>query len=147
MRCATCQSMRSRMSPRSRSTSIPSRLAWLPRTSNCSSPPVESALAGLPKVQQIRSVSLFGLSYVAVYFEDDMDIYFARQLVNERLQQIGDRLPEGYGKPTMGPNVSGLGQVDWYPVEPAPGVRGEGCHARALRTGPAWTRAPNLPHP
>src|SRR3546814_10722196 len=50
--------------------------------------PVESALAGLPKVQQIRSVSLFGLSYVAVYFEDDMDIYFARQLVNERLQQI-----------------------------------------------------------
>src|SRR3546814_3455212 len=46
--------------------------------------PVESALAGLPEVQQIRSVSLFGLSYVAVYFEDDMDIYFARQLVNER---------------------------------------------------------------
>src|SRR3546814_8605066 len=52
--------------------------------------PVESALAGLPKVQQIRSVSLFGLSYVAVYFEDDMDIYFARQLVNERLQQLGE---------------------------------------------------------
>src|SRR3546814_4265682 len=68
--------------------------------------PGEAALAGLPKVQQIRSVSLFGLSYVAVYFEDDMDIYFARQLVNERLQQIGDRLPEGYGKPSMGPNVS-----------------------------------------
>lgn len=61
--------------------------------------PVESALAGLPKVQEIRSVSLFGLSYVSVYFKDDMDIYFARQLVNERLQEIGDRLPEGYGKP------------------------------------------------
>src|SRR3546814_7081995 len=85
--------------------------------------PVESALAGLPKVQQIRSVSLFGLSYVAVYFEDDMDIYFARQLVNERLQQIGDRLPEGYGKPSMGPNVSGLGQVYWYTVVRAPGDR------------------------
>ena len=55
--------------------------------------PVESALAGLPKVEEIRSVSLFGLSYVAVYFDDDMDIYFARQLVNERLQQVGDRLP------------------------------------------------------
>ena len=54
--------------------------------------PVESALAGLPKVEQIRSVSLFGLSYVSVYFNDGMDIYFARQLVNERLQQVGDRL-------------------------------------------------------
>ena len=61
--------------------------------------PVESALAGLPRVEQIRSVSLFGLSYVAVYFGDGMDIYFARQLVNERLQQVGDRLPAGYGKP------------------------------------------------
>ncbi|MGN2246087.1 efflux RND transporter permease subunit [Frateuria sp. GZRR35] len=79
--------------------------------------PVESALAGLPKVQQIRSVSLFGLSYVSVYFDDDMDIYFARQLVNERLQQVGDRLPAGYGKPEMGPNTSGLGQVFWYTVE------------------------------
>jgi len=81
--------------------------------------PVESALAGLPKVQEIRSVSLFGLSYVAVYFDDDMDIYFARQLVNERLQQVGDRLPDGYGKPEMGPNTSGLGQVFWYTVERA----------------------------
>jgi len=83
------------------------------------STPVESALAGLPKVQEIRSVSLFGLSYVSVYFDDSMDIYFARQLVNERLQQVGDRLPEGYGKPEMGPNTSGLGQVFWYTVERA----------------------------
>ena len=81
--------------------------------------PVESALAGLPKVQEIRSVSLFGLSYVSVYFDDSMDIYFARQLVNERLQQVGDRLPPGYGKPEMGPNTSGLGQVFWYTVERA----------------------------
>lgn len=84
--------------------------------------PVESALAGLPKVQEIRSVSLFGLSYVSVYFDDDMDIYFARQLVNERLQQVGDRLPAGYGKPEMGPNTSGLGQVFWYTVERADGA-------------------------
>jgi cobalt-zinc-cadmium resistance protein CzcA len=79
--------------------------------------PVESALAGLPGVETIRSVSLFGLSYVAVYFTDDVDIYFARQLVNERLQQVGERLPAGYGKPEMGPNTSGLGQVFWYTVE------------------------------
>ncbi len=79
--------------------------------------PVESALAGLPGVETIRSVSLFGLSYIAVYFSDDTDIYFARQLVNERLQQVAERLPDGYGKPEMGPNTSGLGQVFWYTVE------------------------------
>ena len=101
--------------------------------------PVESALAGLPKVQEIRSVSLFGLSYVAVYFEDDMDIYFARQLVNERLQEIGDRLPEGYGKPSMGPNTSGLGQVFWYTVERAPGVSKEQITDMDLRTWQEWT--------
>lgn len=100
--------------------------------------PIESALAGLPKVQQIRSVSLFGLSYVSAYFEDDMDIYFARQLVNERLQQIGDRLPEGYGKPAMGPNVSGLGQVYWYTVERAPGVSKDDVTDMDLRTTQEW---------
>lgn len=81
--------------------------------------PVESGLAGLPKVQRIRSVSLFGLSYVSVYFDDDIDIYFARQLVGERLQEVGDRIPEGYGTPEMGPNTSGLGQVFWYTLERA----------------------------
>ena len=101
--------------------------------------PVESALAGLPKVQEIRSVSLFGLSYVAVYFNDDMDIYFARQLVNERLQEIGDRLPEGYGKPAMGPNASGLGQVYWYTVERAPGVTKDQVSDMDLRTWQEWT--------
>jgi cobalt-zinc-cadmium resistance protein CzcA len=101
--------------------------------------PVESAMAGLPKVQEIRSVSLFGLSYVSVYFEDDMEIYFARQLVNERLQEVGDRLPEGYGKPSMGPNSSGLGQVFWYTVERAPGVSEEQITDMDLRTWQDWT--------
>jgi cobalt-zinc-cadmium resistance protein CzcA len=98
--------------------------------------PVESALAGLPKVQEIRSVSLFGLSYVSVYFEDDMDVYFARQLVNERLQQVGDRLPAGYGKPELGPNTSGLGQVFWYTVERPQPQAGDDL---ALRTLQDWT--------
>ena len=101
--------------------------------------PVESAMAGLPKVQEIRSVSLFGLSFVSVYFEDDMDIYFARQLTNERLQEVGDRLPEGYGKPSMGPNASGLGQVLWYTVERAPGVTEEQVSDMDLRTLQDWT--------
>ena len=81
--------------------------------------PVESGMAGLPGVQEIRSVSLFGLSYVSVYFEDAMDIYFARRLVMERLQEVSDRIPEGYGTPEMGPNTSGLGQVFWYTLERA----------------------------
>ena len=101
--------------------------------------PVESALAGLPKVQEIRSVSLFGLSFVSVYFEDDMDVYFARQLVNERLQELGDRLPEGYGKPAMGPNASGLGQVYWYTVERAPGVGADQVSDMELRSWQDWT--------
>jgi len=101
--------------------------------------PVESALAGLPKVQEIRSVSLFGLSYVSVYFEDDMDIYFARQLVNERLQQVGDRLPSGYGKPEMGPNTSGLGQVFWYTVERADESLKDAPSDMDLRTLQDWT--------
>ncbi|HEY4090477.1 MAG TPA: CusA/CzcA family heavy metal efflux RND transporter [Luteibacter sp.] len=101
--------------------------------------PVESALAGLPKVQEIRSVSLFGLSYVAVYFDDDMDIYFARQLVNERLQQVGDRLPAGYGKPEMGPNTSGLGQVFWYTVERADEKLKNAPSDMDLRTLQDWT--------
>lgn len=101
--------------------------------------PVESAMAGLPKVQEIRSVSLFGLSYVSVYFEDDMNTYFARQLINERLQDVGDRLPEGYGKPSMGPNSSGLGQVFWYTVERAPGFTKEQVSDMDLRTWQDWT--------
>lgn len=101
--------------------------------------PVESALAGLPKVKEIRSVSLFGLSFVSVYFEDSMDVYFARQLVGERLQEIGDRLPEGYGKPSMGPNTSGLGQVYWYTVERAPGVTPQQVSDMDLRTWQEWT--------
>jgi cobalt-zinc-cadmium resistance protein CzcA len=101
--------------------------------------PVESALAGLPKVEEIRSVSLFGLSYVSVNFDDSMDVYFARQLVNERLQQVGERLPVGYGKPEMGPNTSGLGQVFWYTVERSDDTRKDVPDDMALRTLQDWT--------
>ncbi len=81
--------------------------------------PVEGGMAGLPGVQKIRSVSLFGLSYVSVYFKDDVDIYFARRLVSEKLQEIKGGIPQGYGEPVLGPNSSGLGQVFWYTVESA----------------------------
>jgi len=101
--------------------------------------PVESAMAGLPKVQEIRSVSLFGLSYVSVYFDDDMDIYFARQLANERLQEVGDRIPAGYGRPEMGPNASGLGQVLWYTIERSDAKLKDSISDMDLRTLQDWT--------
>ncbi len=101
--------------------------------------PIESGMAGLPKVQEIRSVSLFGLSYVAVYFDDDMDIYFARRLVMERLQEVEDRIPEGYGTPEMGPNSSGLGQVFWYTLERADAELKDAITDMDLRTLHDWT--------
>ena len=81
--------------------------------------PVETSMAGLAGIQEIRSVSLFGLSYVSVNFKDDVDIYFARRLVGEKLLEAKDRIPQGYGEPTLGPNTSGLGQIYWYTVESA----------------------------
>ncbi|MGH8247440.1 MAG: efflux RND transporter permease subunit, partial [Gammaproteobacteria bacterium] len=101
--------------------------------------PIESGMAGLPGVEQIRSVSLFGLSYVSVYFEDDMDIYFARRLIMERLLEVADRIPEGYGTPEMGPNSSGLGQVFWYTVERADKALNEPITDMDLRTLQDWT--------
>ena len=81
--------------------------------------PVEAAMAGLAGVEEIRSVSLFGLSYVSVYFKDNVDIFFARRLVGEKLIEAKDRIPQGYGEPGLGPNTSGLGQVFWYTIETA----------------------------
>jgi len=102
--------------------------------------PVESGMAGLAGVQEIRSVSLFGLSYVAVYFEDDVDIYFARRLVMERLQEVGNRIPKGYGRPEMGPNTSGLGQVFWYTVERADEkLNADNISDMDLRTTQDWS--------
>ncbi|WP_367395200.1 efflux RND transporter permease subunit [Cupriavidus sp. Agwp_2] len=97
--------------------------------------PIETTMAGLPGVEQIRSVSLFGLSYVGVYFRDDLDIYFARRLVGEKLQEARERIPAGYGEPTLGPNSSGLGQVFWYTVESAD----DKLSAMDLRTLHDWS--------
>ncbi len=77
--------------------------------------PIESALSGMAGVKLIMSNSIFGLSYVSVFFEDDMDIYFLRQLVSERLSGVD--IPSGWGKPELGPNTTGLGQVFWYQVK------------------------------
>jgi cobalt-zinc-cadmium resistance protein CzcA len=83
--------------------------------------PVEASMTGLPGVERIRSVSNFGLSVVNVYFKDSMDIYFARQLVNERLQEAREQMPEGFGEPEMGPISTGMGQVLFYYLEDTTG--------------------------
>ena len=77
--------------------------------------PIESALSGMNGVKKIISNSFFGLSYVSVFFEDDLDIYFLRQLVSERLNSVD--IPQGWGKPELGPNTTGLGQVYWYELK------------------------------
>lgn len=79
--------------------------------------PIETAMNGLPGVETIRSVSNFGLSVVNVYFEEGMDIYFARQIVNERLQEAREQIPEGFGEPEMGPISTGMGLVLFYNLE------------------------------
>ena len=81
--------------------------------------PIEAAMSGLPGVKMILSNSIFGLSYVSIFFEDKYNTYFLRQLVTERLNTI--KIPQGWGTPTMGPNTTGLGQVFWYQVADSTG--------------------------
>lgn len=76
--------------------------------------PVETAMNGLPGVENIRSVSNFGLSVVNVYFEDGMDIYLCRQLVSERLNEAREAIPGGFGQPEMGPISTGMGLILFY---------------------------------
>jgi cobalt-zinc-cadmium resistance protein CzcA len=73
--------------------------------------PIEAEFTGLPKVQEIRSISRTGVSSVTVIFEDDMDVYFARQLVNERLKQAEALIPPGYGVPELSPVTTALGEI------------------------------------
>ena len=83
--------------------------------------PVETAMNGLPNLDQIRSVSNFGLSVVSVYFEEGTDIYFARQLVGERLQEARESIPPGFGEPEMGPISTGMGLVLFYYLDDTTG--------------------------
>ncbi|MBU4316982.1 MAG: CusA/CzcA family heavy metal efflux RND transporter [Proteobacteria bacterium] len=85
--------------------------------------PVETAMNGLPGLKEIRSISNFGLSVINIYFEDGTDIYFARQLVGERLQIAREDIPEGFGDTEMGPIATGLGQILFFVLEDATGKR------------------------
>lgn len=98
--------------------------------------PIEQVLSGLPRLVQLRSVSKFGLSQVVVTFEDGTDIYFARQLVNERLTTA--EIPEGVQRPKMGPVATGLGEVFHYVVT------GKGNDLTDMRTVHDWVVKPKL---
>ena len=98
--------------------------------------PIEQVLSGLPRLQLLRSVSKFGLSQVVVYFEDGTDVYFARQLVGERLGTV--LLPPGIERPKLGPVSTGLGEVFHYVVS------GEGDDVTQLRTIHDWVIKPKL---
>lgn len=94
--------------------------------------PVETAMSGLPGIAEIRSVSRFGLSVVYVFFNEDVDIYFARRLVLERLPQAREAIPTGFGSPEMGPISTGLGEI--YQFE----VKGPTYSAMELRSILEW---------
>ncbi len=83
--------------------------------------PVENAMSGLPNVSEIRSISRFGLSAVTVVFEDGTDIYWARNLINERLQQARENIPPGLGDPQMGPIATGMSEIYQFEVRAKPG--------------------------
>jgi cobalt-zinc-cadmium resistance protein CzcA len=98
--------------------------------------PIEQVLSGLPRLQLIRSISKFGLSQVVVYFEDGTNIYFARQVVNERLGTV--EIPPGIEHPRLGPVSTGLGEVFHYIVT------GQGDDVTQLRTIHDWVIKPKL---
>jgi len=108
--------------------------------------PLETAMGGLPKLEYTRSLSRYGLSQVTVVFKDGTDIYFARQLVNERIQQAKDKLPPG-AETSMGPVSTGLGEIYMYAVEAKPEARkpdGTPYSATDLRTIQDWIIKPQL---
>ncbi|MHC4755373.1 MAG: efflux RND transporter permease subunit [Planctomycetota bacterium] len=88
--------------------------------------PIESAMNGLPGVKQIKSTSAFGMAVIYVYFEDNVDIYFARQIVSERLNEALAQLPEMHEPPALGPISTGLGQIFIYYLTIAPDVDTDG---------------------
>ncbi|WP_299464288.1 CusA/CzcA family heavy metal efflux RND transporter [uncultured Gimesia sp.] len=100
--------------------------------------PVETAMGGLPKVEEVRSVSKFGISVVTIVFEEGTDLYWARQLVTERITSASADIPPGYGTPQMGPLATALGEILQFEV------RGKDYTPMQLRTMLEWEIAPKM---
>ncbi|MEF3079609.1 CusA/CzcA family heavy metal efflux RND transporter [Winogradskyella poriferorum] len=99
--------------------------------------PVELSMGNLPGVTEIRSISRFGLSVVTIVFEDDMGTYLPRQLVQEKLNELGESIPEKFGSPSMGPISTGLGQIYEYTIKPEEGFENK-YSPMELRTVQDW---------
>ncbi len=99
--------------------------------------PVELEMANLPGVQEIRSISKFGLSVVTIVFDDDMGTYLPRQLIAEKIKSASRKIPEGFGTPEMGPITTGLGEIYQYILDVKPGYEDK-YSATDLRTIQDW---------
>lgn len=108
--------------------------------------PIETAIAGIPNLDYTWSISRYGLSQVTVVFQDATDIYFARQLINERLQEVKSKLPPGL-EPSMGPIATGLGEIFMFTVQSEKGAKkpdGTDWTPTDLRTVQDWVVRPQL---
>ena len=103
--------------------------------------PIDISMYGLPKLDRVQSTSIFGLSRVNIYFEEGTDIYFARRLVNERLSQAKNEIPDGLGEPQLGPITTGLGTVLMYEVK---NKEGYDHSLMDIRTAQDWIVKPQL---
>jgi cobalt-zinc-cadmium resistance protein CzcA len=105
--------------------------------------PIEQSLANLPDLVEMRSISRFGLSVITVVFEDDIDIYFARQLISEKLKEAEQKIPKDLGTPELAPVSTGLGEVYQYVIHPRKGSENK-YSAMDLRTMQDWIVARQL---
>ncbi|MDQ9022362.1 CusA/CzcA family heavy metal efflux RND transporter [Acinetobacter sichuanensis] len=108
--------------------------------------PIENAMSGLPKLEQTRSISRYGLSQVTIIFEDGTDIYWARQLINQRLQEAASEIPVGI-QPTMSPISTGLGEIYQWVIKAEPNAKkpdGTPYSAMDLREIQDWVVRPQL---
>jgi len=105
--------------------------------------PIERSIANIPGLEETRSISRFGLSVITIVFKDNIDIYFARQLVNEKLKQAEEAIPAGIGTPELAPVSTGLGEVYQYIIHPKKGSESK-YDAKDLRTMQDWIVARQL---
>lgn len=105
--------------------------------------PIEKAMANLPGIVEMRSFSRFGLSVITIVFKDDVDIYFARQLISEKIKIAEKDIPPGMGKPELAPVTTGLGEIYQYVIHPKKGKE-EKYSAMDLRTMQDWIVARQL---
>ncbi|MGH2624821.1 MAG: efflux RND transporter permease subunit, partial [Sphingobacterium sp.] len=105
--------------------------------------PIEQSIANVPDIEEIRSISRFGLSVITVVFKEKVDIYFARQLINEKLKEAYEVIPSEIGTPEMAPVSTGLGEVYQYIIHPKKGSEDK-YDAKDLRTMQDWIVARQL---